>query len=127
MDSIQNQLQRLHIRREDVEESFIRSSGPGGQNVNKVETCVQLLHRRTGIKIKCQKYRFQHANRLEAWHMLAAAVEEKYTQELARLKHAREQKRRQNRRRSAGAKERMLEEKKRHAAKKRNRRGTCND
>ncbi len=55
------------LRKEDVVESFVRSSGPGGQNVNKVSTCVELVHEPTGIRIKCQKYRTQAQNREEAW------------------------------------------------------------
>ena len=109
------------VRKEDVVETFVRSSGPGGQNVNKVATCVQLCHRPTGIRGKCQKYRFQHLNRQEAWDLLARAVEKKFEQEYQQLRQARAKKRRQDRRRSRAAKERMLEEKKKHAQKKQQR------
>ncbi len=106
----------------DVQESFIRSSGPGGQNVNKVATCVQLLHRPTGIKVKCQKYRFQHMNRQEAWALLARAVDQKFEQAHQRVKQAQAKKRRQNRKRSPAAKARMLDVKKKHSQKKQQRR-----
>ena len=106
----------------DVEERFIRSSGPGGQNVNKVATCVQLLHRPTGIKVKCQKYRFQHMNRQEAWALLIRAVGQKFEQEQQQSKQAQAKIRRQNRKRSRAAKERMLEAKKKHSQKKQQRR-----
>ncbi len=109
------------VHKEDVVETFVRSSGPGGQNVNKVATCVQLWHRPTGIRVKCQKYRFQHLNRQEAWGLLARAVEKKFEQEYQRLRQARAKKRRQDRRRSRAAKERMLEGKKKHAQKKQQR------
>ena len=107
----------------DVEESFIRSSGPGGQNVNKVATCVQLRHRPTGIKVKCRKYRFQHLNRQEAWTLLARAIAERSRQASQRIKQAQAKKRRQERKRSRAAKERMLEGKKKHSQKKQQRRG----
>ncbi len=47
----------LGLRNEDIEESFVRSGGHGGQNVNKTATCVMLLHRPTGIQVKCQATR----------------------------------------------------------------------
>ena len=110
------------INHADVEESFIRSSGPGGQNVNKVATCVQLLHRPTGIKVKCQKYRFQHLNRQEAWTLLARAIAQKSQQEYQRVKQAQAKKRRQERKRSRVAKEHVLQGKKKHSQKKQQRR-----
>ncbi len=110
------------VSKDDVVESFIRASGPGGQNVNKVASCVQLLHKPTGITVKCQKHRAQFLNRQDAWSMLQAAVERNYEEQYQRLRQAKEKKRRQNRKRSAGAKERMLEAKKKHSFKKKNRR-----
>ena len=106
----------------DVDESFIRSSGPGGQNVNKVATCVQLLHRPTGIKVKCQKYRFQHLNRQEAWTLLARAIQQRSQQHAQQIKQVQAKKRRQERKLSRAAKERMLQVKKKHSQKKQQRR-----
>jgi protein subunit release factor B len=112
----------IALSKKDVVESFVRSSGPGGQNVNKVATCVALLHKPTGIIVKCQKFRTQFLNRQQAWKMLRESLQQ--TQERQRLfrQAQREKKRRQNRKRSLSAKERMLEDKKKNTFKKQNRR-----
>ncbi len=109
------------VSKEDVVETFIRASGPGGQNVNKVESCVQLVHKPTGIVVKCRQHRTQFMNRQEAWVLLKAAVDRKYEEELLRLRAARAKKQRQDRKRSKGAKERMLQAKKKHSLKKQDR------
>jgi protein subunit release factor B len=110
------------LRKEDVIESFVRSSGPGGQNVNKVSTCVELVHTPTGTRIKCQKYRLQAMNREEAWALLQATLDEKRAQEALAIKQRKEKYRRQNRKPSLNAKKRMYEAKKKISAKKENRR-----
>ena len=111
----------ITVSKEDVVESFIRSSGPGGQNVNKVSTCVALLHQPTGIIVKCQKYRTQFQNRQQAWEMLREALEERQEKDRLFRQAKREKIRRQNRKRSLSAKERMLENKKKNTFKKQNR------
>ena len=82
---------------QDVVESFVRSSGPGGQNVNKVATCVALLHKPTGIIVKCQKFRTQFLNRQQAWIMLHEALQERQEHERLHRQARREKIRRQNR------------------------------
>jgi protein subunit release factor B len=109
------------VSKEDVVESFIRSSKPGGQNVNKVATCVALLHKPTGIIVKCQQFRTQFLNRQQAWEILRQALGQRQDQERLYRKSLREKLRRQNRKRSLSAKERMLEEKKKNTFKKQNR------
>ncbi len=56
----------LGVREEDLEEQFVRSSGKGGQHVNKSSTCVFLRHRPTGLEVKCMRERSQSVNRFLA-------------------------------------------------------------
>lgn len=109
------------LSEKDVVESFVRSSGPGGQNVNKVATCVVLLHKPTGTMVKCQKFRTQFQNRQQAWVMLYESLRQRQEQERLFRQARREKIRRQNRKRSLSAKERMLQDKKKNTFKKQNR------
>src|ERR1700760_1138903 len=79
-----------------VEESFIHSGGHGGQNVNKVATCVQLRYAPAGILLKMQEHRTQAANRLAAWKLLASQLQRARERIAAERRAARELKRRQN-------------------------------
>ena len=107
----------LGIREEDLDESFVHSGGKGGQNVNKVATCVVLAHRPTGIAVKCQRERTQGANRLHARRLLADKIEEQRLGRASARAQAAEKIRRQKRRRSRRSKEKMLAGK--HAQSKR--------
>ena len=60
---LQDRMKRLGVAETDLEETFIRSSGPGGQKVNKSSSCVYLRHLPTGLSVKCQKERSQSLNR----------------------------------------------------------------
>ncbi len=115
------------LRKEDVVESFIRSSGPGGQNVNKVASCVELVHVLTGIRVKCQKFRTQQLNRQEAWRLLQETIDDKFAQELKTLKQQKERIKRQNRKRTKSSKEIMLENKRKRSIKKLGRRKNSYD
>ena len=114
-------MQTLGIREQDLEEQFVRSSGAGGQNVNKVSSCVVLYHRPSGIRVKCQQERSQALNRFLARRILVDKIEAKFK----RIQAAEEQKiariRRQKRKRSRRAKLKLLADK-RHLAEKKSRR-----
>jgi protein subunit release factor B len=74
-DALAERMQRLGIRDADLEETFARSSGPGGQNVNKVATSVTLRHRPSGISVTVQDSRSQAMNRKLARERLLDAIE----------------------------------------------------
>jgi peptide chain release factor len=111
-----HKMARLGIREQDLEELFVRSGGPGGQNVNKVSTCVVLKHRPTGLIVKCQRERTQALNRYWARRLLAEKLEARImgaeSEEAKRIAKIRRQKRKRSRR----AKDKMLASKKKHGA-----------
>jgi protein subunit release factor B len=74
--ALEERLQALQIHEGDLEETFIRSSGPGGQHVNKTSTCVRLLHRPSGLSVKVQRSRSQGLNRFLARRLLADRIEQ---------------------------------------------------
>jgi protein subunit release factor B len=98
---IQERLDALGVLAADVEERFVRGSGPGGQKINKTSSTVCLKHRPTGVEVRCQKERSQAANRETAWSELCDKLEDKVRcVELARQQAAAKA-RRTNRKRSA--------------------------
>jgi len=117
-NSLFEKMARLDVREEDIVERFIRAQGPGGQNVNKVSTCVYLRHLPTGIEVKCQEERFQAQNRYRARQRLLEKIEHavlgKLSEEQKRIAKIRRQKRKRSRR----AKLKILEAKRLHGVKK---------
>jgi protein subunit release factor B len=116
--ALEEKMRRLGIRQEDIEESFIRSSGPGGQNVNKTSTCVYLKHIPTGIEVKCQKERSQALNRFLARRILLQKIETRILGKLSQEQQLIAKIRRQKRRRSRRQRVKILEGKRKRAEKK---------
>jgi len=124
---LKERLESIGVYEKDIEETFIRSSGKGGQHLNKVSTCVYLKHIPTGIEIKCSKSRSQGLNRYYARQMLYEKIEclikGRESAEAERIAKIR----RQKLKRSNRAKEKILAEKKMQSQKKKERtfRMTC--
>jgi peptide chain release factor len=117
-------IQRMHqlgVREEDLLETFVRSSGAGGQNVNKTSTCVVLVYRPIGLKVKCQTARSQGLNRFLARRILLDRIEAERSGIQSAEQQRVEKIRRQKRRRSRRARQKMLADKRHHAKKKRGR------
>jgi protein subunit release factor B len=121
-DQLAQRMADLGVREIDLEETFVRSGGHGGQNVNKTSTCVMLVHRPTGVQVKSQSTRHQGLNRFIARRLLLDKIEQLRTGRVAAKRAEIEKIRRQKRRRSRRAKERMLADKAHHSEKKASRR-----
>jgi peptide chain release factor len=122
MKALEARLLKLGISEQDLDEHFVRAGGPGGQNVNKVSTCVVLLHRPSGLSVRCQEERSQGLNRYLARKRLADKMEETLLGAASRHRQEIEKIRRQKRKRSKRAKEKMLEAKHHRAGVKASRR-----
>jgi protein subunit release factor B len=105
--ALEARLQALHIHEEDLEETFIRASGPGGQHVNKTSTCVRLLHRPSGLFVKVQRSRSQGLNRFLARRLLADRLEQRLRGAQSSQEQQRDKIRRQKQRRGRRTKQRL--------------------
>jgi protein subunit release factor B len=119
--AIANRMARLGVRDVDLEETFARSAGPGGQHVNKVSTAVTLRHRPSGISVTVQDSRSQAHNRKLARERLLDAIEAVREKERAAAIAKREKERRRKSPRPAALKRRILESKRRRGETKRQR------
>jgi len=108
---IQRRLDTLGIIPSDVEEKFVRGSGPGGQKINKTSSTVCLRHRPTGVEVRVQRERSQAANRELAWQELCEKLENVLRQAEAARRDAVEKERRRKRPKSRAQKRRMVETK----------------
>jgi protein subunit release factor B len=127
LDQLRERMTDLGIGADDVEEKFTHSSGPGGQNVNKTSTAVVLVHRPTGLQVRCEKERSQARNRISALELLLDKIEQQRQNALLEERALIERLRRQRRKRSRGAKERMLRDKARQSQKKKLRKSATED
>jgi peptide chain release factor len=122
-DALNQRMRRLGIRSEDLEESFIRGTGAGGQKINKTSSTVVLFHVPTGLEVRCQRERSQAQNRIIARQDLCDKLEARLRAARQVQRDAVELKKRQNRKRPRGLKERILEHKHRRSEVKRHRSG----
>jgi protein subunit release factor B len=120
-NALAERMQRLGIRELDLEETFARSSGPGGQNVNKVATSVTLRHRPSGISVSVQDSRSQAVNRKLAWERLLDAIESAREEQRMAEIAKREKERRRKSRRPAALKRKILESKRKRGELKKRR------
>ena len=114
-DSLTARFEQAGIRAADLEETFARSAGPGGQNVNKVSTAVTLRHRPSGTSVTVQDSRSQAMNRKLARERLLEAIETSQRDARAARRAEREKVRRQNSPRPRGLKRKILETKRKRS------------
>ncbi len=107
--ALEKKIKKLGIKKEDIEEKFVKSSGRGGQKVNKSNTAVFLKHKGTEISVKCGKSRSQHLNRFLALRSLIEKIEAKITgidePEQKRINKIRKQKQKRKQRSQKKSKE----------------------
>ncbi len=107
---------------EDLDESFILGSGPGGQKTNKTSSVVRLAHEPSGLMVRCGETRSRETNRWLARRLLAELILEREQKRKSSARQAKEKLRRQKRRRSRRQKQKMLDDKRAHSALKQSRR-----
>ena len=120
-DSVVERMARLDVHDVDLEETFARSSGPGGQNVNKVATAVTLRHRPSGVSVTAQDSRSQAVNRKLARERLLDAIESAREKRRAAEIAEREKARRRKSPRPAAVKKKILEGKRKRGELKKQR------
>jgi protein subunit release factor B len=112
---LRRRLAALDVGPEDVEERFVRGTGPGGQKINKTSSTVWLRHGPTGVEVRVQRERSQAANRALAWAGLCEKLEARRQAAAAAAVHQRELAWRRTRQKTRGQKAAMIESKRRRA------------
>ncbi len=107
-DALSVRMEALGVKEEDLRETFVRASGPGGQKVNKTSSCVFLMHIPTGLTVKCQQERSRELNRFLARRILLDRLERIKKGRASLQRRKIEKIKRQKRRRSKKAKEKVL-------------------
>ena len=113
--TLAERMQRLGVREADLKESFARSSGPGGQHVNKVSTAVTLRHQPSGLSVTVQDSRSQARNRQLALERLLDTLERRKQEAKQQKRAAAAEERRRNSPRPPRLKRRILESKRQHS------------
>ena len=116
--NIQSRLRDLGVPESEIEERFVHGSGPGGQKINKTSSTVWLIHRPTGVEVRCQAERSQASNREQAWRELCLKLETRRRAAVDLERQSVERERRRTRQKSHGQKVKMIQEKKHRAAAK---------
>ncbi|MBS0662671.1 MAG: peptide chain release factor-like protein [Verrucomicrobia bacterium] len=114
-DELARRLAAVGVQLADVEERFVRGSGPGGQKINKTSSTVWLRHRPTGLEVRCQRERSQTANRELAWLELCTKLEALRSAAAAARQDEQQRRLRQTRQKSRTQKFRMVAAKRRRA------------
>jgi protein subunit release factor B len=104
-------MEKLGIRESELDEHFIKGSGPGGQKINKTSSCVYIKHLPTGIEVKCQAGRSQALNRFLARRELCEILEQEILGKKSATQQAQEKIRRQKRRKSRRQRDKMVQDK----------------
>ncbi|MCP5556301.1 MAG: peptide chain release factor-like protein [Verrucomicrobiaceae bacterium] len=120
-DALAKRMRKLGIRDEDLDETFTRGTGAGGQKINKTSSTVVLRHLPTGTEIRCQKERSQTQNRYWARVELCDRLQTQKQEAKLAEQNEREKKRRQSRPRPRGLQEKILKTKRERSEVKRGR------
>jgi len=115
MEPLEQRMERLGIREEDLLEKFILGSGSGGQKINKTSSCVYLKHLPTGIEVRCQRERSRTLNRKTARILLCNKIEKQLQKALSEKTALVEKKKRQRRKRTKSGQEKVLQNKKKRS------------
>ncbi|MBL9184603.1 MAG: peptide chain release factor-like protein [Verrucomicrobiaceae bacterium] len=120
-DGLNARMRSLRIREEDLEETFIRGTGAGGQKINKTSSTVVLRHVPTGIEVRCQRERSQSQNRILAREELCERIAARRAAEKLEAQNEKEKARRQNRPRPRSLKKKLVKSKRHRSGIKQNR------